>query len=248
MQTIFKHPDGQICGIFFPELIPAQFVHRDNRFRLTVKLDTGKHVAAHLANPGRLQELLIPGKRIWLSEANKPQRKTAYSAQLIELENQLISLNSQLPNQLIEKALHCGIFPEFDDFPYIRREVTHGNSRLDFFLSNATQRCWVEVKSVTLVEQGVAGFPDAPTKRGRKHLLELIDVIHQGDRAAVIFVIQRLDATSFSPHDATDPDFGAALRQAKQAGVEIIAIACEVNLQTIVISHRVRVDLDAPSS
>ncbi len=230
-----------------PRLIKAKFLQRDNRFRVQVQIGK-REAAAHLANPGRLKELLIAGRTVWVASAGgTAHRKTAYDLTLIQHPNALVSVNTHLPNRLIGEALRAGRLPGFAPDAEVRSEVNMGESRLDFRLHDrAGNRIWIEVKSVTLVEKGIAAFPDAPTLRGRRHVTELAAAVARGEQASVIFVIQRADATRFVPHDETDPDFGAALRAAARKGVRVRAFSCEVTLDRICLEQEISVSLDAP--
>lgn len=224
----------------FGTLVRGAFVRRDNRFRVQVALgDTT--VAVHLANPGRLRELLVPGREVWVRPAPAPHRRTGYDLVLVAYAGYYVSLNSQLPNRLVAQALRWRQLPWFEDYPVIRSEVRLGESRLDFKLEGEGAPCWIEVKSVTLVVDNVARFPDAPTARGRRHLRELIDVAAQGARAAVIFVVQRADAASFAPNDGTDPAFGEALRRAYEVGVVVYALRCDVTTTAIRLRNTIPV-------
>ncbi|MCC7354475.1 MAG: DNA/RNA nuclease SfsA [Anaerolineae bacterium] len=220
----------------FP-LLQAQFLRRDNRFRATVALD-GEAVAAHVPNSGRLGELLLPGQPVWLVWRDRPGRRTPYDLVLVRYAGVLVSVDARLPNRLFAEACLSGCLPEFGGYTRLSSEVRRGDSRLDFLLEDGTRRCWVETKSCTLVENGVALFPDAPTLRGQRHLYELARAATAGDRAAVIFVVQRADAIAFAPHPSADPEFGKWLRAAAQAGVEIRAYRCRVDEK--------RISLDAP--
>ena len=225
-----------------PSLIAGRFVRRDNRFRVTVQLDCG-HVAAHLPNSGRLTELLTPGRACWLAEFNSPHRKTSFDLVLVEYAGVLVSVDARLPNTLFAEALVAGRLEPFRRYDHVQREVRRGESRLDFRLSGSEGICWVEVKSVTLVEGGVARFPDAPTARGARHLCELTAAVRQGKRAAVVFVIQRPDARCFTPHVRADAAFGAALQEAASAGVGVYAWTCEVSERSIVVDRQIPIDL-----
>ncbi len=211
-------------------LVPATFVKRDNRFRVTVQVE-GHLVWAHLPNSGRLGELLVPGRRVLLAIAQAPGRQTSYDLLLVDLEGTLVSVDARKPDSLLYEALQAGRLMEFAGYAKVQREVPYGQSRLDLVMEGgpASQRCFIETKSVTLVEKGVALFPDAPTQRGRRHLGELVRARAEGHRAAVVFVVQRDDARCFSPHDVADPTFGQKLREAAQAGVEVYAYKCRVN-------------------
>ena len=226
------------------ELKEAVFLTRDNRFRATVKLD-GRPVWAYLPNSGRLEELLRPGRRVLLRPAAAPGRKTAYDLLLVDLEGVLVSADARLPNLLVEEALREGRLLPFAGYEAIRREVECGGVRLDFVLEKEEDRCLIEVKSVTLVREGVALFPDAPTLRGRRHLEELRRAVAEGERAAIIFVVQREDALAFAPHDKADPAFGRALRRAVEEGVEVHAYACRVSRREVRLDRPLEVKMPA---
>lgn len=225
-----------------PKLVRGTFVRRDNRFRATVEIE-GRETWAHVPNSGRLQELFRPGRPVWMAPANSSGRKTFYDLKLVETNSVLVSVDARLPNPLFAEALSAGNVPGYN-YPTIDAEVSRGNSRLDFRLSGPEGACWVETKSVTLVQAGTALFPDAPTERGRKHLQELIAIQASGIRAAVIFVVQRPDAGRFSPFREADPEFSALLRQAAAAGVDVRAFRCLVLLEEIRISDELAVALD----
>lgn len=216
-------------------LIPAHFLHRDNRFRATVRV-MGGTAWAHVPNSGRLHDLFVPNRPIWLHPAANAARKTPFDLKLVQLPEAMVSIDARLPNPLFAEAVAAGRLPEFvcDD---IRSEVRYGDSRLDFRLTGPAGVCWVETKSVTLVENGVARFPDAPTARGSRHLRELLDIVAQGQRAAMVFIVQRADATSFAPAASVDPFFAQTLAEAAGAGVEVRAYACRVTLDEIVLER-----------
>ncbi|MGC9399887.1 MAG: DNA/RNA nuclease SfsA [Anaerolineae bacterium] len=224
------------CGLDFGPLVRGAFVRRENRFRTRVRLEEGGGpVAAYLPNPGRLEELLTPERVVLLRPAPlSSQRRTAYDLLLVDADGVWVSVDSRLPNLLVEKLLRCGALAGFEPHAHVHREVTRGESRLDFMLTDGeASRCWLEVKSVTLVEERTAAFPDAPTKRGRRHLRDLRAAVEAGERAVVLFVVQREDAVRFAPHDATDPAFGTVLREVARAGVEVRALRCRVSPQGI---------------
>jgi len=224
-----------------PALVRSTSVRRDNRFRVTVLLD-GTGVAAHLADPGRLTELLRPGVGLWVAPARREGRVTAHDVWLAGHGNVLVSLNTRVPNAVFEEALRTGALMG-RRYPNIQREVTLGGSRLDFLLTGDGGVCWVEVKSVTLVEDGVALFPDAPTARGRRHVLELVRAAPRGDRAAVVFIAQRPDPVAFRPHRALDPDLADALLYASARGVALHALAYDVTLREIRVARELPVRL-----
>jgi len=204
-------------------------VRRDNRFLTTVELDGGRLVWAYLANSGRLEELLVRGRRVFLRPVTAPGRKTAFDLSLVDVGGTLVSADARLPNTLVEEALREGTLPAFEGYELIRREVEYGRSRLDLALQRQGQRCFMEVKSVTLIREGLALFPDAPTRRGRRHVEELRRIVLQGERAAIIFVVQREDCEALACNDRADPAFGHALCCAIDQGVEVYAYACRVN-------------------
>ncbi|MBF8265812.1 MAG: hypothetical protein HW384_1676, partial [Dehalococcoidia bacterium] len=228
-------------GLRLPDfLVKSVFLERANRFVCRVDVE-GRTEKAHLANSGRLKELLVPGRPVYLEESFSPHRRTRYDMLLIALDNILVSVDARLPNDLVEEGLRSGILGHFRSYSQIRREVTFGHSRLDFLLQNNSQFCYVEVKSVTLVEQGRGLFPDAPTERGRQHVLSLMQARREGHQAAIVFVVQRPDVTEFSPNDKTGPAFGLALREAQVAGVGIYAYRCTVTLREIRIEKEIPV-------
>lgn len=200
-------------------------------------------VPAHLPDPGRLRELLHPGVRLWLEPKSDVKRKTPYQVWLVEDDRTFVSLNTQLPNLLVHEALRQQRIPELNQYDHWQQERNIGGSRLDFLLDNAEERCWVEVKSVTLVEGGRGLFPDAPTARGRRHVVELTKLRQKGDRAIVIFVVQRGDALSVAPNRRTDLAFAEALRVAVQNGVEPIAYTCRITPECAVLHQRIPVKL-----
>ncbi len=205
------------------------FISRPNRFIAQVQLE-GELVIAHVKNTGRCRELLLPGAVVWLEESDNPHRKTRYD--LIEVEKEtpqgriLINMDSQAPNEIFREWAQAGGFQK--DLTLLKSETVWGNSRFDFYWEGGEKRGFVEVKGVTLEQDGWARFPDAPTKRGVKHIEELIRVKSEGYEAAICFVVQMSGMKRFSPNDATHPEFGQALRRAGEAGVEILAYGCQV--------------------
>lgn len=221
----------------FSDLIQGHFLRRDNRFRATVTVG-GRETWAHVANSGRLEELFIHGRPVWLEYASDPKRKTSYDLKLVDYEGVLVSVDARLPNPLFAEALAKGTISGFA-CQSVEAEVTRGNSRLDFRLSRANEVCWVETKSVTLVTEGTARFPDAPTERGRKHLDELMDIVAQGEQAAVVFIVQRPDAERFSANWETDPEFARTLAQTAKTGVSVRAFTCRVSLAGIEVADEI---------
>ncbi|MDT8381803.1 MAG: DNA/RNA nuclease SfsA [Brevefilum sp.] len=226
-----------------PYLTPATFIKRNNRFSAGVRLDGGGLASAYVPTTGRLTGVLRPGCRLWLIPADDPSRKTPYTMALAALENGgLCSTNAYLANQLFKEAVENGSLAAFK-YPIIESEVSFGKSRLDFRLSAGNQACWVEVKSVTYVEDGIGRFPDAPTSRGRKHLAELANLAASGDRASVVFIAQREDAKKFAPFEVVDPAFAQTLREVHAKGVEVHAYGCHVSTESIEINQELPVDI-----
>jgi len=221
-------------------LVEGIFLHRDNRFRATVEV-AGRVTKAHVPNSGRLHELFTPGRRVLLLPRPAPYRTTHYDLVMVDLDGRLVSMDARLPSHLFHEAVAAGRLAPFTGYTSIQPEVSFGESRLDFRLDGPAGTCYVEVKSVTLVEDGVGLFPDAPTIRGRRHIRELMEIVAQGHRAAAVFVIQRDDAHSFAPHDTADPDLGRVLREAAAAGVEVHAFRCRVTRDEVVIAGAVEV-------
>ena len=224
------------------DLVEGRFVTRLNRFAALVEV-AGQEVMVHVANSGRLEELLVPGYRMLLRQVSGDHRKCAYDLALVDLGSALVSADARLPNALLAEALSEGKVPEFQGYTSVRREVVFGESRLDLLLDGPNGSCYVEAKSVTLVVDGVAWFPDAPTTRGVKHLNHLAQAVGLGHRAAVVFVIQRADARALSSYDTADPEFGAALRRSVAAGVEAYAYRCRVTEAELTLADRVPVVL-----
>ncbi|MFN2228372.1 MAG: DNA/RNA nuclease SfsA [Anaerolineae bacterium] len=224
-------------------LVEGRFLVRDNRFRVTVEV-RGREAWAHLPNSGRLGELLVPGRRAILIERLAAGRRTGYDLNLIEHEGRWVSVDARLPNDLVEESLVAGQLEPLAGYASLRREVTFGRSRFDFLLeSDGRPPCLVEVKSITLVIDGLGCFPDAVTARGRRHVTELAQALCSGYRAAVVFCVQREDATGMRPHDESDPDFAQALRDAAAQGVEVYAYACRVEPGKVEIARPLPVHL-----
>jgi sugar fermentation stimulation protein A len=230
----------------FPELQDSIFIKRNNRFTAAIKLPDGSISTAFIPTTGRLTGALNPGCRVWLEPADNPKRKTRYSLVLSELsDGGLCSVNAYMANYLFAEAFQNARLSGFNPEAQLENEVAVGSSRLDFRLSTPDGLCWVEVKSVTYVDNGVGKFPDAPTERGKKHLFELAELVEKGHRARVVFIAQREDARAFTPFTAIDPEFSAALHQVRQAGVEILAYRSCVSLEGIEISNEIPVRLES---
>lgn len=226
----------------YPNSIPARFLSRPNRFVAQVELD-GVETTVHVKNTGRCRELLVPGARVWLVKSDNPSRKTAYDLVAVEKGDRLINMDSQAPNAVFGEWAQAGCF--VPGLTLLKPEYKHGDSRFDFYWEAGDRKGFVEVKGVTLEQNGAVYFPDAPTQRGIKHLHGLIDCLDEGYEAAVCFVIQMEQAYFFSPNDETHPAFGEALRQAHAAGVRVLALSCSVTPDSLSISAPVPVRLSA---
>ncbi len=220
-------------------LSESVFISRPNRFLLECRFPDGKTAHVHLPDPGRLRELLIPGRKIWVSPVNKANRKTKWSAALCETPDSksLVSLNSTLPNYLIKKALTAQAMEEFSGYELTKAEYTMRGSRWDFLLTKTNgTKLLTEVKSVTLVEGNTAYFPDAITARGTKHVKELTAIAQEkGWEAAVLFVLQRNDADSIHAAEWIDKKFAEAISAGKKNGVKILGRKCVVTLTHIAL-------------
>lgn len=206
-------------------LIEASFVTRPNQ--LIVEARVGQRIVrAHMADRGRLLDLLTPGARLLLAPRDELGRKTAFQVVGVYAGDELVSLDTQLPNRLVTAALQAGALPQFARYARVQREVAVGAHRLDFRLGDGLATCLLEVKSVGKVEGGLALFPDAPTERGRSHVDLLATIARSGQRCAVLFIVQRHRARGLAPDDAIDPDFARALRNALRSGVEVYANLC----------------------
>ena len=222
----------------YQTVVPGCFLKRPNRFIAHVETAEGEQIV-HVKNTGRCRELLIPGATVYLEKSGNPERKTAYDLVAVEKGSILINMDSQAPNRVFgEWAAAGGFLPEVTA---VRREYTYGDSRLDFCLETPAGLHLVEVKGVTLERDGLALFPDAPTERGIKHIRELQRAAESGMEATLCFVIQMKGIHALSPNDETHPAFGAALREAAAAGVQIKAWDCLVTPDTLVIDQPVPV-------
>jgi sugar fermentation stimulation protein A len=211
-----------------PPLIEGHLITRRNRFVAEVDVVGATHVA-HVPNTGRMRELFVAGARVLLRPAPPDSgRRTAYDLLLIEYRGRWVGVDSRMPPHLVVDAWRAGLLDAFSAYESVRREVCYGESRLDLLFDGPPGLLYVEAKSVNLVENGTAWFPDAPTTRGARHLRELQAAVHEGYRAAVVFVVQRDDVERLMPYDEADPAFAEALRVAIAHGVEAYAIACAV--------------------
>ena len=218
----------------------ATFLRRPNRFVAHIEVD-GKEEICHVKNTGRCRELLADRATIYVQHHDDPKRKTKYSLIAVEKGDLLINMDSQASNKVVGEWL---LEKEpFGKVKLLKPECTYGSSRFDFYLETETEKIFIEVKGVTLEEEGVVRFPDAPTERGVKHLQELCACVEAGYKAAVIFVVQMEGIKYFEPNEKTHPQFREALRQAQKAGVQVFAYECKVTPSSLVIDKAIPVKL-----
>ncbi len=229
----------------YDKVVKGKFIERPNRFIAKVDIN-GQTETVHVKNTGRCKELLIPECTVYLSESGNTARKTKYDLIAVEKLRKnssplLINMDSQAPNHAVEEWLKKGNL--FSTHANIKREVRYENSRFDFFISDGERKAFLEVKGVTLEENDIALFPDAPTERGIKHINELIKCIADGYEAYVLFVIQMKEIIGFSPNYKAHAEFGKVLREAQKSGVNIIAVDCKITSGSIGIDEYVPVKL-----
>lgn len=219
---------------------PAIFLERPNRFIAYVE-QAGKREICHVKNTGRCRELLLPGAELYVQRSDNPNRKTALDLIVVRKGNELVNMDSQAPNRVVEEWLRAGNLCGPDAF--VKPECKYGNSRFDFYIEDGERKLFMEVKGVTLEEDGIARFPDAPTERGVKHIQELMECRKAGYEAYLFFVIQMKGVYVLEPNDRTHPAFGETLREAAKAGVQVLAYDCLVKPDELVIDRQIEVRL-----
>lgn len=223
----------------YENMVPGFFRARPNRFIAHVEIG-GQPEICHVKNTGRCRELLVPGAEVFCQRSENPSRKTKFDLITVRKGGRLINMDSQAPNIAAKEWLLAGGLGPVEN---LRPECTHADSRFDFAFTLGGKPCFLEVKGVTLENDGVCAFPDAPTQRGAKHLKGLTRAVREGYGAFVLFVIQMADVKYLRPHDETDPAFGAALREAAENGVTVLAMDCAVTEDTMELRSRVPVKL-----
>jgi sugar fermentation stimulation protein A len=233
----------------FPDpLIRGRFIKRYKRFLTDVELQNGKVVVAHCANSGSMLSVNDPGAEVWISPAKNPDRKLRYTWEIIRIGQTLVGVNTSHPNTIGADAVAKGKIPELKGYDTIKREVKYGNnSRIDLLLKrndpNNDINCYVEIKSVTMKRDrsrnAPVEFPDAVTTRGTKHLVELSNMVKEGHRAVMLYLVQRTDSPAFSIAGDIDPNYERGLAKAIEAGVEVLCYACRVTRQGINIEKPV---------
>ena len=219
----------------YDNMVPGIFLARPNRFIAHVQID-GQVEVVHVKNTGRCRELLPVGAEVWCQRSDNPNRKTKYDLITVRKGHRLINMDSQAPNAAAKEWLLSGGLGQIEN---LRPETFHGDSRYDFSFTRNGQTCFLEVKGVTLENDGICAFPDAPTQRGARHLRGLTQAAQEGYGAYVLFVIQMTDVKHLHPNDVTDPDFGTALREAAANGVTVMAVDCNVTVDTMTIGKEV---------
>ena len=223
----------------YENMVPGIFLSRPNRFIAKVLID-GTEETVHVKNTGRCRELLPAGAQVWCHKSDNPNRKTKFDLITVKKGDRLINMDSQAPNTAAGEWLRSGGLGEIEN---LKAETFHGDSRYDFSFTKDGRQCFLEVKGVTLEDDGICAFPDAPTERGAKHLRGLTEAAKAGFGAYVLFVIQMADVKYLRPHDERDPAFGQALREAAENGVTVMAMDCAVDIDSMDIRLRVPVKL-----
>lgn len=223
----------------YGNMVEGIFLARPNRFIAHVRI-RGREEICHVKNTGRCRELLPPGAKVWCQQAANPHRKTGFDLIAVQKGTRLINMDSQAPNAVCLQWLREGGLGPVEA---IKPETTYGNSRFDLSFVKDGRLCYMEVKGVTLEDQGICAFPDAPTQRGERHVRELIRAAQSGFGAYILFVIQMADVVELRPNRATDPAFAAALEDAQAAGVQILAMDCQVTHDSLRLRQPVPVRL-----
>lgn len=224
----------------YSTILPGIFIERKNRFIATVLLQDVPTIC-HVKNTGRCAELFIPGVIVYVEKASNPNRKTQYDLIAVQKGNQLINVDSQIPNKVAAEWLQTNQY--IPNLQLLKPETTFQKSRFDFYFETSSQKGFIEVKGVTLEQDGVALFPDAPTERGVKHINELIACHEQGYSALLIFIIQMKGVHLFKPNYITHPAFGEALQHARRKGVEILALDCIITPTSILADKEIPIQL-----
>ena len=222
----------------YENIKPAVFLSRPNRFIAHIEVD-GKEEICHVKNTGRCRELLTDRAEIYVQHFNSPERKTKYDLIAVRKNANLINMDSQAPNKVFHEWVKDGNF--LDEITYIKPECKYKNSRFDFYIETKELKIFAEIKGVTLEENGVVMFPDAPTERGVKHINELIECKKEGFEAYIFFIIQMKDCKYFTPNRKTHPEFADALEKARSNGVNIVALNCNVSPNELKICDKVKI-------
>ena len=222
----------------YSNVYKGTFIERPNRFIAICEID-GKEETCHVKNTGRCRELLVKGATVYLEKSSNPNRKTQYDLIAVEKNDRLINMDSQIPNFVVAESLN----KIFSDITFVKQEYKYGNSRFDIYLETKTEKIFVEVKGVTLENDGVVRFPDAPTERGIKHLKELQKAVTEGYGACVVFLVQMQDVKYFEPNYETHPQFASELKKAHENGVEIFVYDSVVTSDEIIMNKKVEIKM-----
>lgn len=222
----------------YNNIIKGEFIDRPNRFIAICNIN-GKEEICHVKNTGRCKELFIKGATVYLQKSDNPNRKTQYDLIAVQKGERLVNVDSQIANYVVIEHL----FQLFDNITFVKPECKYGNSRFDIYVETETEKIFVEVKGVTLENDGVVRFPDAPTERGVKHLKELQKAVTTGYKAYIIFVVQMDNVKYFEPNRITHPAFADALKEVSENGVNVLAFQCNVTPESITIKNQISVKL-----
>jgi len=230
---------------FEQKLIEGTLVRRYKRFLADVRLADGAEITVHCANPGSMQTCSDPGSKVLLSTTENPSRRFKHQLEIVYAGRTPVGVHTGRPNLIVAESIAAAKIPEISGYATLKREIAYGlNSRIDILLEgNGLRPCYIEVKNVTLARDGIAYFPDAVTERGRKHMVELIDIVRRGHRAVVFFVAQRGDVQRFRPADDIDPEYAEAFRDAVARGVEPLCYRAKVARTGIDLEEKLPVDL-----
>lgn len=215
-------------------IVEGKFIRRDNRFIAQIEIN-GVVEICHVKNTGRCRELLVEGAEVYLEPSTNPERKTKFSLVTVNKAGRLVNMDSQAPNKVVEEAIEKGWL--FEGITYYRREYTYGNSRFDFYIERGGEKAFVEVKGVTLENDNVVSFPDAPSERAVKHLDELCKAINEGYKAYVIFVVQMSDVDYFVPNEINHKAFADKLIEVSKKGVKVLAYDCKVTRDELALRN-----------
>jgi sugar fermentation stimulation protein A len=229
---------------FQEKLIHGTLIKRYKRFLADVKLDNGEKITAHCTNSGSMKSCLENGAEVYLSPVKDPKRKTRFTWEMIKINGNWVGINTGNPNKLAFEAISKGEVPGLENYTAVKREVKFNDSRFDVFAENESEKCFVEVKNVTLKEGKYALFPDAVTTRGQKHLKTLVEVKKQGMRAVMLYIVQRMDVEIFGPAREIDPHYAKALKAAISEGVEVIVMQAKVTPEKIELVKKLPVKID----
>jgi sugar fermentation stimulation protein A len=221
----------------YAALQKGKLIRRYKRFLTDIMLEDGSMIVAHCANSGSMKSCLEEGAEVYCSPVKDPKRKTRFTWEMIRIGGGWVGINTGIPNQVAFEWIREGVIAGFEQYDVIRREVKWEDSRFDIYLENAIEKCFVEVKNVTLKEGDTAMFPDAVTTRGRKHLETLARAKEQGMRAVMLYFVQRMDVNSFAPASDIDPGYAEALGKAMAAGVEVLVVQAKVTPEEITFAR-----------